>query len=177
MVAGGTISLLGALPTPANPDPTEYQVKAAFLFNFAKFVEWPSGTFRGADSPLVIGLIGEDPFGETLVKSIQNKTVQGHPLALRRIQGDEDLKQCHVLFISRSEKQRLREIFAAVKSSAVLTVSEMDQFLEQGGMINFFVESDSVKFAINIETAQRSGLKLSSKLLSVARIPTIGPNK
>ena len=171
LLAARAMPLLAAMPVP-----TEYQVKAAFLFNFAKFVEWPPGTFPGEASPVVIGLVGEDPFGEALDQSIQNKLVQGHPLILRRLRVNEDLKQCHVLFVSRSEKQRLGEILAAVKGSAVLTVSEVDQFLEQGGMINFFIESESVKFGINVQAAQSSGLKLSAKLLAVARNVTRGPN-
>lgn len=168
----GPVSAYGALPSGSTPVPTEYQVKAAFLFNFAKFVEWPPGRFGGPNAPLVIGVLGEDPFGEALEQSIQNKEIQGRPIELRRLRAGEDLEACHVLFVSRSENARLGPILGAVKNSAVLTVGEMEQFLEQGGMINFFIEADSVKFEINPKAAEQCGLKLSAKLLAVSRTAT-----
>ena len=173
----GADPLRAALPSDSAPVPTEYQVKAAFLFNFPKFVEWPPEKLDGPNTPLVIGFVGDDPFGGALEQITHNKQVQGHPIELRRFNAGEDLRSCHVLFVSRSESARLQEILNAVKNSAVLTVSEMDQFLVQGGIINFFIEADSVKFGINPKAAELSGLKLSAKLLAVARTQTIPPKR
>jgi hypothetical protein len=150
--------------------PTEYQVKAAFLFNFAKFVEWPPQSFRRADGPLCIGILGEDPFGPVLDKTVQNKTVNGHALTLRRLKRGQDPTGCHVLFISRSEQGQAAELIAQLKGQSVLLVSEIDDFLEAGGMIRLYLETDSVKFAINPGAVEQAGLSASSKLLAIAKI-------
>jgi hypothetical protein len=167
-----------ALVRAASPEKaalTEYEVKAAFLFNFAKFVDWPGSELRRGNAPMVLGVLGEDPFGEVLDRILQAKQINKHPLILKRFQCGADPTGCHVLFISASEKDRLPEIVRAFEGRAVLLVSETDRFLECGGMINFYIESASVKFAINLEAAQRSGLRISSKLLSVAKVVNVQP--
>jgi hypothetical protein len=150
--------------------PTEYQLKAAFLFNFAKFVEWPPAAFAGAKAPLVIGILGDNPFHDDLARTIGNKTIDEHPLEIKELQYSSlaQATNCHILFISTSEKKRLPEIFAGLKGASVLTVGETDRFTETGGMINFVPEGTKIRFQVNKDTATKAGLKISSKLLSLA---------
>ncbi len=151
--------------------PSEYEVKAAYLFNFAKFVDWPPEKLGQTNSPLVIGVVGENPFGKALETVIQkNQTVNGRPLVVRYLAPNENPRSCHILFVSRSEAPRLGPILKTAKGSAALTVSDLDQFLEQGGMIHFYLESDTVRFAVNLEAAAGAGLKLSPRLLKVAKV-------
>jgi len=154
-----------------NSQPTEYQIKAAFLFNFAKFVEWPPEAFGGASSPLVIGILGDNPFHDDLTRIISHKAVDQHPLVVREYRSLEGLTNCHMLFISNSEKERLPEILALLKGSNVVSVGEMDQFTESGGMIKFALKENKIRFLINNEAAHRAGLKVSSKLLALALRP------
>lgn len=159
----------GALPGQTHSaEAQEYQVKAAFLYNFAKFVDW-SGEPGGSGAPLVIAVFGKDPFGPTLENVVWGKTVNGRPLLIRRTSRVEELFPCHILFISSSEKRRLGEILQALGRASVLTVSDMEEFLQLGGMVRFLVEDNKVRFGINLEAARRTGLKISSKLLSLAK--------
>jgi hypothetical protein len=152
--------------------PSEYQVKAAFIFNFAKFVEWPATAFSDAKSPLVIGILGENPFGEDLERIVHAKTLNQRSIEVKKnCQNAEEAKKCHVLFISTSEKKRLQEILSAVAGTNILTVSEMDGFIEAGGIINFFREGNKIRFQIDHATAKKSGLKVDSKLLGLGKKP------
>jgi hypothetical protein len=152
--------------------PTEYQIKAAFLFNFAKFVEWPPTAFAEATSPMVLGILGENPFGDDLERIIRGKTVNNRPLVVRTdFHSPGEATNCHILFISTSEKQRLPEILKGLRGASVLTVGETDRFTETGGMINFVVEGSKIRFQINDAAAKGAGLKISSKLLSLALRP------
>jgi len=157
-------------PAQAAP-PSEYQLKAAYLFNFAKFVEWPTGAFAQATSPMVIGVLGDNPFGGDLERTIHGKSINDHPMQVRAVQSLGDAKQCHILFISPSEKKRLPEIVAALRGVPVLTVGESEGFPEAGGMINFVLEGNKIRFQINNDAARNAGLKISSKLLSLAQSP------
>jgi len=162
--------LLAALNGHAQgAQPSEYQLKAAFLYHFAQLVNWPPETFAKADSPMVIGVIGENPFGKQLEESVRGKSVNGHPLAVKEVQTlAEATDTCHILFISASEKKRLSEILAALRGKSVLTVGETEHFTETGGMINFTLEVTKIRFQINDSAAKAAGLKISSKLLSLA---------
>jgi hypothetical protein len=151
--------------------PTEYQIKAAFLFNFAKFVEWPPAAFAGGTSPIVIGILGENPFHDDLARMTRNKTVDDHPLVIKEIRSPAEATNCHILFIGSSEKNRLPEILKGLKGTSVLTVGEMDHFTESGGMINFVLRGNRIRFQINSDEATRAGLKISSKLMSLALRP------
>ena len=151
--------------------PTEYQVKAACLFNFAKFVDWPSPAFPQPASPIVIGILGEDPFRDALQNTIRDKTVDDHPLVIKQLGSQAEATNCHILFISTSEKPRLAQILEGLKGSSVLTVGEMERFTENGGMINFVLDGTKIRFQINKEAATSAGLKISSKLLSLALRP------
>jgi hypothetical protein len=153
--------------------PSEYQMKAAYLYNFAKFVEWPPATFPATNSPLVIGVLGEDPFDGSLDSTVQNKKIDGHPLLVRRLKTAAEAKSCQVLFINSAEKKRWPEISAALAGASVLTVSEnWDRFTDQGGMIELFMENKRVNFDINNEAAKQAGLKISSKLLQLRKKPS-----
>ena len=149
---------------------TEYQVKAAYLFNFLKFVEYPGDSFVDPLAPIVIGIVGDDPFGSALPQVVTGKTVQGRDLVLRSYRAGEDLRGAHILFISVSEKKRLPVILASLHGSSVLTVSDMEGFLDAGGMVQFLNENGRVRFAINVDATSRARLKLSSKLLSLAKV-------
>ena len=143
----------------------------AFLFNFAKFVAWPPEAFAEASSPIVIGILGENPFGGDLERTIRNKTISSRSLEVKEIRSLLEATNCHVLFISTSEKQRLTEIIQGLRGASVLTVGETERFTEAGGMINFVLEENKVRFRINDEAAKSAKLKISSKLLSLALRP------
>jgi hypothetical protein len=154
------------------PSPSEYQLKAAFLYHFAQFVEWPPTAFPDPATPMVIAVLGESPFGEDLEKTISGKSINKHPLEVREIHSaTEATNSCHLLFISSSEKRRLPETLAALRGTSVLTVSETEGFTESGGMINFVLEGTKIRFRINDAAAKSAGLKISSKLLSLASRP------
>jgi hypothetical protein len=148
----------------------EYQIKAACLLNFAQFIEWPAASFAAPDAPIVVGVLGDDPFGTALEDTFQDESIQGRKLVVKRSHRVEDLKTCHMLFISNSEKDRLTEILASLGDASIVTVSEMDQFTQRGGIINFYLDHNKVRFEINTDAAQRKGLKISSQLLKRAKI-------
>jgi hypothetical protein len=149
--------------------PSEYQVKAAYLFNFLKFVDWPADAFSDPLAPIIIGIAGDDPFGEALLQIVLGKTVQDRDVIIRRYRPGEDLKGCQILFINASEIKRLPHLLDSLRGSSVLTVSDMDHFIEAGGMIQFKVENNRVRFSIDLQVAERARLKISSKLLAVAQ--------
>jgi hypothetical protein len=149
---------------------TEYQVKAAFLFNFAKFVEWRPSSFSDASAPLRICILGRDPFGQGLRDIINEKTVNGRKLELVYTVDLQAARACHILFIASSEKARLKQIVEGLRGTSALTVSDTEGFAEQGGMINFVLDNARVQFKVNRNAADQAGLKISSKLLSVARL-------
>ena len=153
-----------------SPTAGEYQVKAAFLFNFAKFVEWPSSNLPDPSAPLRICILGRDPFGEELRNITKEKTVSGRKLQIDQVVDLRQARTCQILFIASSEKAQLKETLDALQGANVLTVSDTNGFLEQGGMINFVLENDRVQFGVNRKAAEKAGLKISSKLLSVAKL-------
>jgi hypothetical protein len=155
----------------------EYQVKAAFLFNFCRFVEWPSSTFSGPAAPIVIGVLGNDPFGSALDDIVHDETVRGRTLVVRHDLKEEDIQQCHLLYIAKSAKERLTDILAAAAPQAVLIVSDIDQFAHRGGMIGFYLEGKKIRFEINAALAQQHTLKLNAQLLSLGKIVTADGDK
>ena len=163
--------LAGGIGRAQQAQPTEYQIKAAFLFNFAKFVEWPPAAFAEATSPIVIGILGKNPYNEDLARIIRDKKVDDRPLVIKELRSPTETTNCHILFISTSEKTRLPQIIKSLRGTSVLTVGEMDRFVENGGMINFFLESGKIRFEINNAAATSAGLKISSRLLALASSP------
>ena len=167
---------LGAMNLPAQAAASkEYQVKAVFLFNFSQFVEWPTNAFPEAQTPLVIGVLGEDPFGTYLEETVRGETVNNHPLVIQHYRRAEDIKACHILFISRSEADRLGRILESLKGRNILTVGDIEGFARQGGMIRFVTEKNKIHLRINLEAAKAASLTISSKLLRPAEI--VDPGK
>jgi hypothetical protein len=161
--------LIGAFPKPApsaDEDSLEYQVKAAFLLNFTKFIEWPVDAFANERSPIAVCILGDDPFGSSLDQIVEGESVNGHKLVVVRLQQAPAPKACQVLFIGRSEKDI--KILTGL-GTGVLTVGEGVSFLRGGGMIAFFVENRRVRFDIHQTAVEAGRLKISSKLLTVAR--------
>jgi len=151
---------------------TEYQVKAGYLFNFLKFVEWPDDSFTHTQSKWVIGIVGDSPVGNQLSKLAEGKNILGRELLVKKFQSADNLRDCNILFISDSEKKRLPSILASLRGSSVMTVADMDHFIESGGMVQFVVENARVRVSIDVGGTERSGLKVSSKLLALARAVT-----
>ena len=165
LLLGGFVCAL-----PARAQSREYQLKAAFLYNFVQFVEWPPGAFPSSDAPLRIGVLGDDPFGGALDEAIQNESVDSHRLTVVRSSNIADLQDCQMIFVSQSEEGHLGEILSAIGSKPVLTVSDIDHFAQSGGDIGFFLSDGKVRFAINPGSARQSGLRISSQLLTLGRI-------
>ncbi len=150
----------------------EYQVKAVFLFNFAQFVDWPSDAFPTSDAPLVIGVLGDDPFGGALDQTVRDERLGGRPFQVRRYQNVDEIKTCHILFISRSERDRADGILAGLNHRPILTVSDADGFAQRGGMIRFVTDRNRIRLQLNLVAADAAHLTISSKLLRVAEIVT-----
>jgi hypothetical protein len=148
----------------------EYQVKAAFLYNFGKFVSWPDTNFDRPDAPLVIGVLGGNPFHDDLKNMIVDKTINGHPVIFRMVTALAGAKNCHILFISASVQNDAANILGALHGANVLTVTEnMTHFAQSGYAINFVTEQDKIRFEINGAAAAQAGLTVSSKLMSLAK--------
>lgn len=147
--------------------PGEYQVKAAFIYNFINFVDWPAESF--GSSKLNICIAGEDPFGRAF-DSIKNETIRGKKLAVRPFRFSEESRGCQIVFIAASERKHTGRILKSIGNANVLTVSDTAESVKQGVMIGFFIENDKVRFAINNTAAKRAGLKISAKLLKLAKI-------
>jgi hypothetical protein len=148
----------------------EYNLKAAFLFNFTKFVDWPADAFADEKSPFQLCILGEDPFGGSLDNVVANESVNGRPIAVRRLARGADPKACQILFLGRMERDRQPEVLAGLRGSPVLTVGESDRFLAEGGLVSFFLEANRVRFEINLQNVDSTRLKFSSKLLRLAKV-------
>jgi len=170
VLAAVMLPCVATITTAETPVLLENQVKALFLFNFAKYVDWPSQAFPSDNATIVIGLVGEGSFGDDFKQVIAGKTINGRTVVVKRVAGEQEYKSCHILFISASQKDHLAEILSAVKGSAILTVGETEQFLAQDGMINLRKKENKIRLEINLGAAQRANLKLSSKLLGVADV-------
>jgi len=171
------LALFGAV-TSATAAPTapsdEYKVKAVFLYNFAQFVEWPAPAFHEATAPLIIGVLGDDPFGSYLDDLVRGEKIGEHPLLVRRYNHGDECVGCHIVFICRSEAKELEKILARVKGRSLLTVSDVDTFTRQGGIVRFVTENGKVRLRINIDAAKAGELTISSKLLRPGTIVTPG---
>lgn len=176
--AGNALAFWAAAAAAAQEPPAaapEYRIKAAFLYNFTLYTEWPAGSFADAASPIVLGVIGRDPFGSELEATLKAKKVQGRGFEVKRSTSLEDLKGCHLLFVPASEKENAPKIVEACRRRAVLTVGESSGFAAGGGVVGFTIEDNRVRFEINPDSAEQAGLKISSKLLNLARI--VKPSK
>lgn len=160
-----------AAPGATRAADAEHQVMAAWLFNFAKYCEWPGAVFPREDAPIVVGVLGADPFGEALEQAVGGKSINNRKVTLLRSNRLEDLQAAHILFVARAEKPRLRELLAELSRRPVLTVSDLPGFTEAGGGIYLFAEEDSVRFFINNEAAEKAGLRLRAQLIRLSRRP------
>jgi len=148
---------------------TAPELKAAFLYNFAKFVEWPSESMP-AGAPLVVCVLGDDAVADALEETVKGRVIDGHQVKAQRVKVDSPLRTCHVLYVSGMDAKRSIELLEGLADASVLTASDFDRFAQLGGVSNFFVENGRMRFAVNIESAQRARLQVSSKLLGLARI-------
>jgi len=166
------IALFALLHIPVleaqQPKVSEYQVKATYLYNFGRFVQWPSNATTAKGDSFSICVLGQDPFGPSLDSTLAGETLDGKPLAAKRISTPRDAGECRILFISSTEESHLKEILAALDESSILTVSDMPAFSRRGGMIQFVLEGGKVRFEINLAKAETAKLSLSSELLKVA---------
>jgi len=155
----------------AEPVSKEYQLKAAFLYNFTKYVsEWPTNRFAAKDAPITIGVLGKNPFGDELAKVVQGRSANGHAFVIKMLDSANDTKNVDVLFIPRGQETLLQDQFPAIQAAGVLTVGESEAFATLGGLINFTTEADKIRFEINLEAAEQHGFKLSSQMLKLATV-------
>ena len=149
---------------------SEYLIKAGFIYNFANLVQWPSSAFAQPDSPIVLGILGEDPFGTILNRVLEGKKVNGRAFLVKRLRSVTDLKECHILFVSSSDMTHLTEAIHLVKGMPILTIGEIPGFAKRGGIINLVIEDNTVRFEVNVEAAKEADLNISSRLLALAKI-------
>jgi YfiR/HmsC-like len=170
-ILGSALALVPAPDLAAQAArPSEYQVKAVFLFNFAQFVDWPPEAVADSQAPLTIGVLGENPFGDVLDATVRGERRGARSFVVRRYQRVEDIKICDILFISRPEGDRPEGVLADLKRRPILTVSDADGFAEHGGMIGFVTDRNRIRLKINLGVVQAAHLTISSKLLRVAEI-------
>ncbi|HWA87560.1 MAG TPA: YfiR family protein [Opitutus sp.] len=175
-VAIGVMPSALTAPVPAEASEfhlsREFQVKAVFLYNFAQFVEWPPSAFDSPTSPLVIGVLGQDPFGNYLDEAVRGEKVNGHPLVVQRFRRVSDIRTCHILFVSGSEGPRAEQVAENLHGRSILTVCDWEGFARRGGIIRFVMEHSHVRLRINLDAAKDAGLTISSKLLRSAELVT-----
>jgi hypothetical protein len=151
-------------------DSSEYLVKAGFIFNFAKFVEWPAGSLGSKGTPIVIGVLGNEHFASILDQVVGGKSIDGRAFVVRRMKWGKEVKECHILFITSTEESHSDELLQLVKGASILTIGETPGFAKRGGMINFTLEDRKVRFEVNLDAAKHENLNISSRLLSLAKI-------
>jgi hypothetical protein len=147
----------------------EYQVKAAFLYNFAKFIEWPARSYAAPGDPIVICILGQNPFGDALSETVRGKVWAGRPFAVRLISELPPKSKCQIVFVPSSDRQLFRSMVASLKGGAILTIGDTPGFIDDGGIINFKLEDGKIRFDVNMEAAGQAQLSISSKLLSLAQ--------
>ena len=162
--------LLCASPRARSQSVAEYSVKLATLYNIAKFVEWPADAFPDPDAPLVICVVGADPFEAEYKEELRKRSAGGRPIDLKSIRSTDDLRACHMAFLSAAERSRVPSIVAGLEGSSTLTVSEIEGFAERGGIINLIVEAKKLHIEINLGAAKQNRLAISARLLQLARI-------
>jgi hypothetical protein len=168
-----TLLAVGA-PSRARASELEYQLKAEFMERFTRFIDWPEASFPAPEAPFVFCTLGEVSFGEYLESMAAEHKVKGRRLVIRRLTSPTQLQECHLLFIARSERERLKAILSQVVGKPILTVGDTSGFASAGVIINFFMEREFVRFEINLDAARETGLKFSSKLLKLGRNVTAG---
>jgi hypothetical protein len=148
----------------------EYQLKAAVVFNFAKFVEWPPQSFGGSGDPITLCVLGQNPFGHWLGDTLAGKVVNGKAFTIRKISGSQEAGRCQIVFVSSSERKRCRAVLDGLRAEGLLTVGDTPGFADMGGVVNLRLEEETVRMEVNVEAARQKNLQISAKLLSLARI-------
>lgn len=161
--------VLGGQPALADNGLSEYQVKAAFIYNFAKYLEWPAESFATKDAPIQLCLVGRDVFGAPLA-AIEGRKAQGRELRVRRGVAGDEIRTCHIAFVTYTEERRVAALLAQAAGFPVLTMSDIEDFAQSGGAVGFVNADQRVQFEINLQTLQRSNLRLSSEVLKLARV-------
>jgi hypothetical protein len=162
------IVLTASLARAAGPAVDEYRVKAAFLLNFARFIEWPATAFKSADEPISVCVLGKNPFGSALEDAVRGKAVGGRSFVVRQVSSAQEANPCHILFVEVSKQSQLRQLFEDLKGFSILTVGDTEDFTANGGVITFKLKDARVRFEIAVGAAERANLRISSKLLSLA---------
>jgi hypothetical protein len=147
-----------------------YEIKASFVYTVAKFVDWPAEAFVDPGAPFVFVVLGDDPFEDSLVRTVTGKTVSGHPVQVIGVKDAKDIVQCHVLFVGRSESARVDEVIGRLQGASVLTVSDSERFAQTGGVLRLTLDENMVRFEINMDAAERAHLQISSKILKLGRV-------
>ena len=160
--------MLAHVEISAQTTSREYQIKAAFLFSFTQFIEWPDNAYDHSSAPFIIGILGEDPFGPVIDQTVAGEKVNGHPIIIERYATVKDMRKCHIIFISKKVTNP-EEVISALSNSKTLTVSDNSNFSKHGGMIMFMMQQNKTRFEINLSVAKASDIRISSKLLSVAQ--------
>jgi YfiR/HmsC-like len=173
VIAWGLLAIPGALAQ--SPKPTDYDVKAVYLYNFGRFVEWPGKVDATQGGSFTVCVLGQDPFGPSLDTTLAGETIGGKTVVAKRISSAQESGNCQILFLSFTEASRLNKIITDLDKKAVLTVSDMPQFVKSGGMIQFVLEKNRIRFEVNLTATQRAGLTLSSELLKVATVVRRNP--
>lgn len=159
-----------AWSTAQEPATLGYEIKASFVYTATKFIDWPAQAFGGEDDPLILGVLGEDPYGPVLDRTVEGKTVRGRSVLVKRYRTLQELEPTHVLFISASELHELPAVLAALEGRSVLTVSDAERFARLGGIMGLRLQENMVQFEVNVDAAQRAGLEISSKILRLGKV-------
>jgi hypothetical protein len=174
MLVAGAVALVlfcaELLEAADSPAASEAQVKAVFLFNFAKYVEWPAAAFPNATAPITIGVMGTNPFGDNLEHVVEGKAINGRPFVIKHYAADSEVSGCQILFIGHSEASRMGAILAKASALPILTVGEDEAFARNGGIIDFVLKNGNVRLEIDLAAAKKAGLTISSRLLAVADV-------
>jgi hypothetical protein len=165
------VQTAGTFPAAADDHSArEYEVKAAFIFKFAQFMEWPAGAFTSDTDAIIVATVGDDPFQGSLDRVMAGKTIGSRPMAVVHFSSVDQIQRCHVLFISAANADELPAILSKVAKSPVVTIGEQDDFCASGGVIQFLIEDAKIHFEVNTAAADQSGVKISSRLLKLAKI-------
>jgi YfiR/HmsC-like len=168
------VAALALIASPAanavHLEPSEYGLKSVFLYQFCRFMEWPDSAFSSPSDPLIIGVVGEDPFGTLLKEAVEGETYHGRPIRIEHYRSPRDIKRCHILFVSRSGTDQMAEITSMIAGKSVVTVGETEGFLDRGGMIALTADRNRVRLRVNASTLRGAKVDVSSKLLRVAEI-------
>jgi hypothetical protein len=161
---------VGARGQDLPPPSFEHEVKASFVYTVAKFVDWPEGAFADSAAPFVFVVLGDEPFQDSLLRTVAGRSVGGHPIEVVGVKDAKDLVACQVLFVGRSETSRVDELVERLRGASVLTVSESDRFAQSGGVLRLALEENMVRFEINVDAAERAHLQISSKILKLGKV-------